>query len=310
MSTEAAMSKHHRELANGHTAQEIERSTLALLGRIDIQQTATVATRKLAAGTVVDGAFAPDGRFYFVVRDIMKGNRRVLYEFDNFPLPPRIPTAIATGKFIAIRGVDDTGNVTFTKDSQASIRTTEEPFGPNPIFPNNREPVYREDRHFTYGLETIKMPGGQKPWRLSLQDEARRWCWKGDRISALRALCVLPESGHTCLLVDPNTKHSGADLELVVLDMDGQCVDGLHERMEGATGRMRRLGNVIVIEGADKHGPNVRFYKNPGYNEILWREPLVGKFERLTALDGGLIAGWHFADGVLSIVHYDTTKAT
>ncbi|MBI4438135.1 hypothetical protein HY631_04255 [Candidatus Uhrbacteria bacterium] len=159
-------------------------------------------------------------------------------------------------------------------------------------------PIISENKMFSVRQENIPTPGGDKPWRLvveAMDDPA--WHWSRNQVSSLRGICFLPESGDTVLLINRDTNHKSDGLEVVVIDRHGK--EGDRQRIEGATGKMRRIGNQIAVEGRDEHGKTLSLFQ-----EGWVTHPLVGSFDRLVALSDNTIAGWHYSNGVISVQHY------
>ncbi|MFA4845624.1 MAG: hypothetical protein WC654_03645, partial [Patescibacteria group bacterium] len=159
-------------------------------------------------------------------------------------------------------------------------------------------PIVSENRQFDIRQEDIHTPGGNKPWRLVVNAmDDPTWCWSRNQVSSCHALCFLPDSGETVLLINPDTKHRSGKLVAVVIDKDGKEYENVS--VEGATGKMRRIGNQIAVEGRNEHGPTVSLFQ-----EGWTTHHLVGSFDRLALLYDNSIAGWHYGNGVTSIQHY------
>lgn len=159
-------------------------------------------------------------------------------------------------------------------------------------------PVISEGRLYFTQQRDFRMPGGIRPWQIEVRSvEEKGWVWYRDHVSALRGICYIPDGKHTVLLVDPNTKHRGDRLEAVTLDENGKEIST--ERIDGATGNMRRVGTVVIVEGRDEHGMTVSV--TDGCSWMTY--PLVGKFDRLSEMRDGLV-GWHYAEDVFSVQRY------
>lgn len=158
-----------------------------------------------------------------------------------------------------------------------------------------------EGRLYVTRMHDLLTPGGDKPWVIEVHSiEDKEWTWYRDHVSALRGICYLPASGHTVLLVDPNTKFKADRLDVVMIDKDGK--EFLTERVDGATGKMRRVGNVVIVEGKDEHGMTLSTFDAGGNMGPI---PLVGKFDRLSALANDKVVGWQYAEGIISVQQYN-----
>ncbi len=178
------------------------------------------------------------------------------------------------------------------------------PHGPR----RHAKPFTSEGRLFHTEETCAQVFGNAKPWSLMVEScDEHAWSWNrtrsnvGEPTATLRALCFLPDSGETALLLDPNAKREDARFEVVFVDKYGK--ERANECVENVTGKMRRIGDRIAVEGRDAHGPTVSLFR-AGSEKGRTMHPLVGAFDRLTALDDGSVAGWHYANGVVSLQRY------
>lgn len=131
------------------------------------------------------------------------------------------------------------------------------------------------------------------------------WSWTSDAFDPLPKLNPFVRSIRSCgegraaILVDSNDTKNNTYVVLIDADGNGEWVEAFGRSTEG----MRRLGRTLVIDGHDPSGRTLTLASAFDHTRFNTR-PFDGHLDRLTDLDDGSIATWHFANGVLSIGNF------